>query len=191
MAEGGAVNPFEPTVHSLKVTLRDVSPEVWRRDVLRSETTLPQFARTLEAAMGWRSYHLHQFDVGGIQFGQPDEDFDSDDVIDGRKITVKQVLPDIGSSLRFDYDFGDGWEHDVIVEGIEAPQDGTRYPVCLDGERACPPENCGGPHNYTHLLVALADPNHPEHNNFVTGMLDRFDRDAFDVAAARRRLRGR
>ena len=185
------MDPFGPTVHTLKVTLRDVSPDVWRRVVVRSETTLPKLARTLEAAMGWESYHLHLFDAGGIQFGEPDEDFDSDHVIDARKVTVKHVLPEVGSALRFDYDFGDGWEHDVVVEAIEAPQEGKRYPVCLDGERGCPPEDCGGPSGYGELLAVLADANHPEHEHIAAWAPKGFDPAVFDVVAANRTLRGR
>ena len=93
-------------VHTLRVTLRDVSPDVWRRLIVTSETTLPKLAQVLERVMGWDSYHLHMFDVGGIQFGAPDEEFDIDNLIDHRKVTVKQVLPRVGSALRFDYDFG-------------------------------------------------------------------------------------
>ncbi len=182
---------FGPSVYTLKVTLREVSPPVWRRVVVRSETTLPKLARMLEAAMGWQSYHLHMFDVGGVLFGEPDEDFDSDSVIDDRKITVQQVLPGVGSTLRFDYDFGDGWEHDVQVESIAQAEERKRYPICVDGERACPPEDCGGVPGYERVLAALSDPAHPEHDDTVEWLEDGFDPAQFDVVAANRRLRGR
>lgn len=180
---------FGPTVHVLRVSLRFVEPEVWRRVAVKSETPLPTFARQLERVMGWGGYHLHMFDVGGILFGEPDED--ADYVIDENAATVKHLLPGVGAGLRWDYDFGDGWEHDVVVEAIEAPADKQRYPVCLDGAGACPPDDCGGPPGYEDLRAALADPQHPEHDEFVEWAPDGFDPTAFDVAAANRRLRGR
>ena len=181
--------PFGPTVHVLRVSLRDAEPEVWRRLVVRSETPLPKLNHALERAMGWEGYHLHMFDVGGILFGEPDED--ADYVINERAATVKHVLPRVGASLRWDYDFGDGWEHDVVVEAIESPVEGKRYPVCLDGARACPPEDCGGIPGYARLLAALADPKDPEHDELVEWAPDGFDPEGFDLVAANRGLRGR
>jgi hypothetical protein len=183
------VIPFGPTVYTLRITLRSVEPEVWRRIVVRSETPLATFARILERAMGWEGYHLHMLDVGGILFGEPDED--ADYVINERGITVRHVLPRVGSALRWDYDFGDGWEHDVVVEGIEAPKPKGRYPICLDGARACPPEDCGGVTGYERLRAALADSHDSEHDEYVTWAPEGFDPDVFDLAAANRRLRGR
>jgi len=136
------VIPFGPTVHVLRVSLRDAEPSVWRRLAVRSEMPLPKLSQTLERVMGWEGFHLHMFDVGGILFGEPDEDADC--VIGEKAATVKHVLPRVGASLRWDYDFGDGWEHDVVVEAIESPVERKRYPVCLDGAWACPPEDCGG-----------------------------------------------
>ena len=128
--------PFGPTAHVLRVSLREVEPVVWRRLVVRSETPLPKLNQLLERAMGWEGYHLHMFDVGGILFGEPDDD--ADYVINEKAATVKHVLPRVGSLLRWDYDFGDGWEHEVLVEAIESPAEGTRYPVCLDGAAGMP-----------------------------------------------------
>ena len=181
--------PFGPTVHVLRVSLRDIEPVVWRRLVVQSEMPLPKLTRALERVMGWEGYHLHMFDVGGILFGDPDED--DDYVINEKAATVKHVLPRVGASLRWDYDFGDGWEHDVVVEAIESPVEGKRYPVCLDGGRACPPEDCGGIPGYERLLGAMADPNDPEHDDLVEWAPDGFDPEVFDLVAANRRLRGR
>lgn len=181
--------PFGPTVHVLRVALRDVEPEVWRRLVVRSEMPLPKLNQSLERVMGWEGYHLHMFDAGGILFGEPDED--ADYVINEKAATVKHVLPRVGASLRWDYDFGDGWQHDVVVEAIESSVEGKRYPVCLYGERACPPEDCGGISGYERLLAALADPGDPEHDELVEWAPDGFDPEMFDLVAANRRLRGR
>lgn len=112
-------------------------------------------------------------------------------MISEKAATVKHVLLRVGASLRWDYDFGDGWEHDVVVEAIESPVEGKRYPVCLDGARACPPEDCGGISGYERLLAALADPWDPEHDELVEWAPDGFDPEVFDLVAANRRLRGR
>jgi Plasmid pRiA4b ORF-3-like protein len=155
-----------PSVYTLKVSLLAVEPTVWRRIVVPSETKLSKFAR-------W--------------FGAPDDD--ADHVIDERRVTVKQVLPRVGSALQWDYDFGDGWEHDVEVEAIEEPSATVKYPVCLDGQRACPPEDCGGPQGYADLLAVLADPTHEEYEHLSGWAPPGFDAERFDLVAANRRLR--
>ena len=157
--------PFGPTVHVLRVSLRDVETEVWRRVVVRSDTALPKLARTLEQTMGWKGYHLHLFDAAGVLFGVTGED--TDYLINEKAAKVRHVLPRIGSSLRWDYDFGDGWEHSVVTETIESPVDGQRYPACLDGAMACPPEDCGGVPGYEELRAILADPTHHDHRRLA------------------------
>lgn len=181
--------PFGTTAHTLKVTLRDVKPAVWRRVAVQSETPLPKFAHMLEAAMGWEGHHLHMFDVGGILFGRADEDADYQ--IDERCATMKHLLPKLQSKLLWNYDFGDGWEHDVVVEAIESSQEGKRYPLCLEGKRACPPEDCGGVPGYGELLRVLADPDDDEHDHMVSWAPEGFDPAAFDIVAANRRMRAR
>jgi hypothetical protein len=129
------------------------------------------------------------FDVGGVLFGDPDED--ADYMINEKHATVKHVLPRLNSRLRWDYDLGDGWEHEVAVEAIESPTERGRYPMCLDGKRACPPEDCGGASGYIRLLEALSDPKHPEHDELAEWAPKGFDPEAFDVIATNKRLRGR
>ena len=181
--------PFGPTVHVLRVSLLDVEPEVWRRVVVRSDIALPKLARILEQTMGWEGYHLHLFDVAGVLFGVTGED--ADHLISEKAAKVHHVLPQIGTSLRWDYDFGDGWEHDVVTETIESPVDGQRYPICLDGAMACPPEDCGGVPGYDHLRAVLADPTHLEHRRLTEWAPTGFDATAFDTTDVNRRLRGR
>ena len=116
--------------------------------------------------MGWQGYHLHDFQVGdGVTFAAPD--LDSDHAIDERKVTVKQILPRVGSTLVWQYDFGDSWYHTVTVEAMNEPDASARYPQCLDGARACPPEDCGGTHGYARLIEALTDPGDPEHDEMI------------------------
>jgi hypothetical protein len=176
------------TVHQLKLTLREVKPPVWRRIVVESDLTLGELAGVLEAAMGWESYHLHAFEVGGTRYGVPDPDWDMDD-LDENRFRLADVLPKVGMKMRWEYDFGDGWEHDVLVEAIGPPERGVEYPLCLAGRRACPLEDCGGPWGYADLLVALADPDHPEHEERREWAPPGFDPARFDLEQTKQAMR--
>lgn len=176
------------TVHRLKVTLRQVKPPVWRRIVVKSELTLGELASVLEAAMGWFGGHLHAFEVDGARYGTPDPDWGMDD-LDENGFRLGDVLPKVGMKVRWDYDFGDGWEHDVVVEGITMPERGVEYPLCLAGRRACPPEDCGGPWGYADLLDALADPDHPDHEDLSEWAPLDFDPAFFDIEEMTQEMR--
>jgi hypothetical protein len=173
------------TVHRLKVTLRRVRPPVWRRIEVASTTTLHQLSAELEAAMGWFGGHLHSFDAAGVIYQSPsDEDFAWRPMKDERTAALATVLSRVGAKMRWDYDFGDGWEHDVVVEAIEPAANDVVYPRCIAGRRACPPEDCGGPWGYTNLLEVLADPAHPEHASMLEWAPMEFDPARFDPAHA-------
>jgi Plasmid pRiA4b ORF-3-like protein len=175
------------TVHQLKVTLRHVKPPVWRRLVVSSDMRLSALSDTLESAMGWYGGHLHQFDVRGESYGQPDPDWD-DDASDERKVRLTDVLPAVKSKMRWDYDFGDGWEHDVVVEAIEPRNPKLRYPICLAGRATCPPEDCGGPRGYQELLEALQDPAHEDHERLREWAAG-FDPGSFDLVEVNAAIR--
>lgn len=166
----------------LTVTLRDVEPPVWRRIVVPARTTLRGLDGLLQAAMGWQGTHLSLFELDGRPYGEVE---DMDELGDPRSVVVGS-LP-VGSSFRWDYDFGDGWEHDVRVESHGTAE----APTCLAGARACPPEDSGGPHGYARLLEILADPRHPEHRDAVEWLGGRLDPERFDPAEATRRMRRR
>jgi len=176
------------TIHQLKVTLRQVKPPVWRRIEVESDLTLGELAPVLEAAMGWFGGHLHAFDVGGARYGTPDPDWGTDD-LDENRFRLGGVLPTEGMKMRWDYDFGDGWEHDVLVETISLPERGVEYPMCLAGRRACPPEDCGGPWGYADLLEAVANPDHPEHEELRDWAPPGFDPARFDMEATSAAMR--
>ena len=147
---------------------------------MRSDLSLGELAPILEGAMGWLGGHLHAFDVDGTWYGTPDPDWPSDD-LDEDRYRLGEVLPSVGDKLRWDYDFGDGWEHNVVVEKIVEAEPRVEYPLCLAGRRACPPEDCGGPHGYAQLLEVLADPSHPEHDELREWAPIDFDPEYFDV----------
>jgi hypothetical protein len=174
-------------VYQLKVTLKGVRPPIWRRLLVPGNVTLARLHRILQVAMGWEDYHLYRFEVGGASFGEPDPEFD-DDMRSARRVHLKEVAPAAGSRLLYEYDFGDGWEHRIVVEKILPPQRGVHLPVCLAGKRACPPEDCGGVWGYADLLAALADPAHPEHEAMLRWVGGPFDPEAFDLEAVNEAL---
>ncbi len=155
------------TIHHLKITLRSVKPPVWRRIQVPSATPLNELSPILEAAMGWMGGHLHSFEADNVRYEPPDPDgfFDSPlfRSTNESTVTLAQVLPIEKAKMRWDYDFGDGWEHDIVVEQIGVQDADLTYPRCEDGRRACPPEDCGGPWGYEELLEALGDPTHERH----------------------------
>ena len=167
-------------IHVLKVTLKHVKPLVWRRLAVSSDTTLQKLHKTLQAAMGWYDYHLHQFFIDGCYYSLPHPDnFERD--FDEKRFSLRAIAPLPGMKFRYDYDFGDGWEHAILVEKVLAPDPNERYPVCLAGKRACPPEDVGGPWGYEEFLAAMADPKHPEHDEREEWIGGPFDPEEFSV----------
>jgi hypothetical protein len=141
--------------------------------------------------MGWEDAHLHQFVIEGQRYGVPDEDHDSPrETKDERKYKLGDMVWAEGSQFAYNYDFGDYWQHLLVIEKIVPPQEGVRYPVCLAGARACPPEDVGGIPGYENFLEALRDPDHPEHEEFLEWIGGEFDPEAFDIDTINRKLRG-
>ncbi|MEA2010228.1 MAG: plasmid pRiA4b ORF-3 family protein [Actinomycetota bacterium] len=168
------------TVHQLKITLGGIRPPIWRRIEVASDLTLGELSGILEAAMGWYGDHLHAFDVDGTRYETHKPHFESFG-LDESKHCLGTVLSSVGSKMRFDYDFGDGWEHNVVVEAINPPDGEATYPRCIKGKRACPPEDCGGPWGYADLLEVIADPKHPDHEERREWLPLDFDPEWFDL----------
>ena len=164
-------------VHQLKVTLRGTKPPIWRRVLVNGGETLNHLHDVIQAAFGWYDSHLHEFEIGNERYGIPHED-DWAPVHDERRVSIDQVI-DAGR-MRYTYDFGDNWEHDVLVEKTVPAEGATALPACIDGRRACPPEDCGGPWGYEDLLQILADPAHLEHRERLEWIGHPYDPDAFD-----------
>jgi hypothetical protein len=167
-------------VYQIKVTLKGSKPPIWRRIQIASETTLAQLHRIVQRAMGWEGYHLYQFIVGGIEYGDPKmlEEMEGEDA---RTVTLATLVRSEKFKFIYEYDFGDGWEHELLVEKILPLEAGKHYPLCLTGKRACPPEDCGGIWGYASLLEAIHDPKHPEHDEMLQWVGGAFDPDAFDL----------
>jgi hypothetical protein len=169
------------TIYQLKVTLKDIRPLIWRRVQVPSETKLDKLHLVLQDAFGWNNSHLHQYRVGERLIGiKEDDDVFLEELEDEKRIKLSQIAVE-KSRFVYEYDFGDDWEHDVLVEKVLAAVDGVRYPICTAGKRACPPDDCGGPGGYGRLLAILANPAHKEHDRMLEWIGGPFDPEAFDL----------
>ncbi|MBB1252595.1 plasmid pRiA4b ORF-3 family protein [Streptomyces sp. OF3] len=173
------------TVHKIKITLRDSRPPIWRRLEVPSGITLRELHDIIQAAFGWEDYHMWAFESGQDRYCVADRDLGIRSAAFKR---LSQVAVHTGNRLRYTYDFGDDWEHDILVEDVTEPEPDTAYPRCLTGRRACPPEDCGGIWGYGYLIEILADPHHEEHEERLEWLgldsADQFDPAAFDAANA-------
>ncbi len=176
-------------IYQLKVTIEGIHPPIWRRIQVPSEFTLPQLHAVLQIAMGWTNSHLHGFRLGEQFFTEPDPDYDGMNVIDERQISLSQIAPEVGARFVYEYDFGDSWEHAVVVEQILPPETGVAYPRCIGGKRACPPEDVGGVPGYMEFLAAIRNPRHPEHTEWLQWVGGSFDPEVFDLQTVNELLR--
>ena len=188
-----------PKLYTMKVTLLDVEPPIWRRFVAPSFMTLDHFHVLLQAVMGWGDAHAYAFTIDNKRFTSQESGFSVDSMwdtqpsYDASEYELCQLIKP-GMTFNYEYDFGDGWEHEIIVENDTSNQYQKYCFYCVEGERACPPEDCGGPGGYERLLEILADPEHPEHDDKVEwlewlGFRDgHFDSEKFDPKVSNRRL---
>ena len=170
-------------VFQLKVTLQEVEPAIWRRFQVRRQTRLDRLHLFIQGCMGWTNSHLHEFKIKGQRYRhieQMYEDIDDSDMHDEKEYRLKKLVNE-GDIFEYLYDFGDCWEHEILVDKLTEPEEGIIYPICLAGERACPPEDCGGPWGYADLLRMLGDPGHEEYEEYREWAGEDFDPERFDV----------
>ena len=180
--------PRRTGLYQLKVTLKGIRPPIWRRVQVPGTITLAVLHDVLQTVFGWSDTHLHQFEIEGRQFGVPD-DFDEEILDEGRVMVSETVGPSVKRFL-YTYDFGDNWEHEILVEKVIAGSSGGEQLLCLTGRRQRPPEDCGGPWGYQKFLEAISDPKHEEHQAMLEWVGGSFNPEAFDLAIVNRALAG-
>lgn len=169
------LNPTSDVLR-FRVALDHIEPTIWRLFDIPADAVLPVLSATILAAMGWKNYHLHQFRIGRLRFGMPLAEEPDIRLIDERRVNVAALFHDRGDECAYQYDFGDWWEHTVRLMDFFPREKGAKYPLLVDGARACPPEDFGGPHRYMEFLKS-------------NQQLPRFDPAAFNLSAAGNRVR--
>ncbi|CCQ15523.1 putative uncharacterized protein [Rhodococcus sp. AW25M09] len=177
----------------LHVTMDHTRPQIWRRVRVRSDLLLSELHSVLQRALGWEDRHMHAFSVrtGGatrrFEMAEGLDDGPDDEAVSEERVRIDEVLTSRGSVMAYEYDFGDGWTHTVVLEQIESDIDDLRS-ICLDGARACPPEDCGGPSHYSQGLEIAADPADPEFAALLRRWGPEFDPARFDADVVNRAL---
>lgn len=169
-------------VYHLTVSLEGIEPAIWRRLQVPGNASLGWLHAVLQVAMGWTNSHMHQFNVGERLYSDPRVETDDDlGVLDENVTAVMETAPRVKSAFLYEYDFGDSWEHWVIVEKVLDPDPAaSTVAQCLDGARACPPDDCGGAFGYANLLEIIMDPKHEEYEEMMEWLGGKFDPEAFD-----------
>lgn len=181
------------SVYQFKITLLGIRPPIWR-SIQVNDCTLDKLNEYIQTAMGWTNSHLHHFKIGDQLYGDPmlmEENMEEMNYQDSTTTMLSDIIPASGKRFRFvyEYDFGDSWEHETLFEGGPPAQPDRKYPVCLEGQRACPPEDVGGCGGYEEFLKAIADSDHEEHDEMVRWIGGAFDPEEFDRMAATKAMR--
>ncbi|MGN9906043.1 plasmid pRiA4b ORF-3 family protein [Phytohabitans sp. LJ34] len=168
-------------IYQIKIGLRDTKPPIWRRLLVPADISLAKLHRTIQVAFGWDDSHLHVFETPYGDFGTADRELGHRAE---KPVTLEQVAPQAKDKLRYTYDFGDNWSHEILVEEVLDPDPTQTYPRCVGGRRAAPPDDCGGVWGYEHLVEILTNPAHPDHQDRLEWMgwddATHFDPAAFD-----------
>lgn len=178
------------SIYQLKVTLKGCRPPIWRRVQVRGSTTLGQLHWVIQLSMGWTNSHLHSFTVEGIEYGErmPDLGFDDLDMRDESKVLLSKIVRGEKFKFSYLYDFGDSWDHEILVEKVLEPDPEVDYPICIKAKRACPPEDCGGVWGYGAFLEAIQDSDHPEHEELLEWVGGVFDPETVELDEVNRQL---
>ena len=162
------MTPKSKQIYQFKVTLKNSKPPIWRRILVQPEVRLDQMHWIFQAVMDWESAHLHQFIIDESYYGEPHDDYlDFMEMRDHRKYKLSDFRIEPGSKFIYEYDFGDSWEHILLLEKILPRDEGVHYPACIKGKRACPPEDVGGIWGYGYFLEVISDPEHEEYITYV------------------------
>lgn len=174
-------------VYQIRITLNESNPPIWRLVLVSGNSSLRSLHLLIQEVMGWYNDHLHLFLISGIEYSDPLFELDGTD--DERKVKLSKLGLRRKSKIKYVYDFGDSWVHTLLIEGILPKEPGKTYPVCLAGERACPPEDCGGIVGYEELLEIIANPKHPEYEEMTEWLGATSIAREFDIIKANDRLK--
>jgi len=176
-------------VYQFKITLKGIRPPIWRRIQVPENYTFWDLHVAIQDSMGWEDYHLHEFEIFDpskglkVNIGIPPEELGvsfGKETLPGWEERISDYFSMENRRAVYVYDFGDNWEHEIVLEKILPREEGVDYPVCVGGRRACPPEDCGGVWGYEEFLEAIADPDHELHDEMLEWVGGEFDPERFD-----------
>lgn len=176
------------TTYQLRIRLTDLQPPIWRR-VLVEDCTLLNLHKIIQVSMGWDNLRMWQFEIEGKEYGDDvvDDAFERE-FIAARKSKLSRFIEAGVKRLLYTYDFEDNWIHTIDVENTAQADLKVKYPICIDGKRACPPEGCGGLCGYENFQDALSSPEDTDHKLASLWMDDEFDSESFDLDAVNPKL---
>lgn len=185
--------PFKNCVYQFKIELAEISPLIWRRIQVPSDYNFWDLHVALQDSLGWLDYHLHHFSIKKKgkktkdDIGIPDFDGfdDTQEIFPGWEISVLSYFHDLGATATYTYDYGDSWRHSIQLEGYLFKEKDVLYPICIDGERACPPEDCGGVGGYVELLRTLSDPKDKDYKTMKAWVGKDWNSEKFDKNSIR------
>ena len=158
-----------PNVYQIKITIKDIEPPIWRRIVIPSNITFAKLHKIIQAVFGWQDYHLFAFELADCIVDIPDPEFGGAYAVpekNAKRVKIDDYMIE-GTSLIYSYDFGDNWEHEIIIEKVTEAEVSIHYPVYIDGARHRPPEDVGGIGGYENFLETINNPNHPEYDDML------------------------
>jgi Plasmid pRiA4b ORF-3-like protein len=172
-------------LYDLRIAIRHIDPPIWRRVIVWWVTPLDHLHRVIQELFGWQDYHLYRFEIGDQEYEAPGPESTAED---STEVSLGQLGLRTGDTFTYVYDFGDDWELEISILETPLINHETSYPYCVDGARAGPPEDSGGPHGYTQLLEILASPSHPDFREMTDWIGPGFQSDIFDLRATNRIL---
>lgn len=178
------------TAYRFHIQLEGINPPVWRRIRVPSSYSFWDLHVAIQDAMGWLDCHLHLFQVRNPETGElesigiPDDEpfLDEPQCLAGWDVNIDRYFDEEGDTASYAYDFGDDWQHTITLEGVDTIRKGEPRLSCLDGQRRCPPEDCGGTHGYAEMLEAIADVTHSDHEGMLEWLGGAYDPNAFSAS---------
>jgi hypothetical protein len=170
-------------IYQIQISLKDFRPSIWRRILIQPDLPLADFHKVIQTTMGWTNSHLHHFIKNRTFYAKRyhDDDFwDELDNVDYKDLKISDLLKKEKEKIIYEYDFGDSWEHEILLEEITSNDNKIKYPICIKGKMNCPPEDCGGVWGYANILEIINQPDHEEYESCIEWLGEEFDPEYFD-----------
>lgn len=181
-------------VIQLRVSIQHSDPLIFRTVLVKKATTFFELHHIIQIVMGWQNYHLFEFNLDGYRVGIIEESekgngYGSDQVLDASAVKIADILSGDKETFKYNYDFGDCWMHEISLERMLEKEPKVIYPLCIEGQYSCPPEDCGGISGFYHILDIIQNKEHPEYKETRQWVGKKYDPDNFDRNKVNRKLR--